>query len=79
MRLLVILVCLVSISLVSTIIIAQGSRQPLEIIVQPGDTLWKIAREYKADSDPRRTIDEIRYLNNLHDVRLQPGQRLLIP
>jgi hypothetical protein len=50
-----------------------------EIIVAPGDTLWGIVRLHGVKGDPRRTIDEIRRLNSLTDVRLQPGQKLLLP
>lgn len=42
------------------------------VIVENGDTLWKIAREY------RTTVDEIRAANNLKNNRIKAGQELVI-
>ena len=41
--------------------------------VQPGDTLWDIAKKYK-DLD----IDKIKKLNNLKNSKIMPGQKLII-
>ena len=41
--------------------------------VQPGDTLWKIAKKY------RNKVDIIKEFNNLKEDTIYPGQRLLIP
>lgn len=41
--------------------------------VQPGDTLWKIAKMYKT------TIDSIKASNNLKDDTIFPGQQLIMP
>ena len=54
-----------------------GSPQPVPNskihIVQPGDTLWNISRQYQGLS-----IEKIKELNNLKDSRIKPGQKLLI-
>jgi hypothetical protein len=51
-----------------------------EIVVQPGDTLWDLARENSlAGADLRRAVYEIRTLNGLADAEIRPGQRLLLP
>lgn len=41
--------------------------------VKPGDTLWKIAKEY------RSTVDTIMQVNDLKDNIIYPGQQLIIP
>lgn|SRR5690554_3001448 len=59
-----------------------GSR-PLDyniITIKKGDTLWSIVNMYNTKNmDPRKMISEIKKLNNLDDVVLQPGQKLMIP
>lgn len=49
------------------------------VVVRRGDTLWDIARRVNPGTDPRKTIYEIKKLNQLDSVNLQPGQILLIP
>ncbi len=41
--------------------------------VKAGDTLWKIAKEY------RSTVESIMKVNNLKDDKIFPGQQLIIP
>jgi membrane-bound lytic murein transglycosylase D len=41
--------------------------------VQPGDTLWDIARKYEG-----LNIEKIKKLNNLKSSRIKPGQKLII-
>jgi nucleoid-associated protein YgaU len=43
-------------------------------VVQPGDTLWSIARKLDSGADPRETVDHLVELNG--GAALQPGQRL---
>ena len=51
-----------------------------EIVVQPGDTLWDLARSISPEgADLRRAVFEIRTLNGLTDAEILPGQRLLLP
>lgn len=49
-----------------------------EHVVSPGDTLWKIAVQYRPDVDPRETVWEIQELNGI-TPNIQPGQVILIP
>lgn len=59
---------------------SQGGMDGYErIIVQNGDTLWSLARNYFPNSDPRRAIFEIRKINSLEDPTIYPGQVLEIP
>jgi Tfp pilus assembly protein FimV len=43
-------------------------------VVQPGDTLWSIARELRPTGDPRAEVDRLTDLNGT--AALQVGQRL---
>ena len=53
---------------------------PAPVVVQPGDTLWSLARAVNPSDDPRGTIDLLRELNGLSpDSPLVPGQRLILP
>lgn len=59
--------------------LALSSSKPLEIVVEPGDTLWSIAVRCAPMVDPRKSIDVIYDLNHLANARIQPGQLLLVP
>ena len=50
------------------------------ITIQPGDTLWSIAKEYKS-ADYKNTkeyVEELMSMNNLHNDNITAGQKLLI-
>ncbi len=47
------------------------------VIVQPGDTLWTIARSIQPEGDHRALVADLGDL--IDDPVLQPGQRILIP
>lgn len=49
------------------------------VVVQPGDTLWSIARSVAPDEDPRAVIDAIVDRNGLDSVDLLPGAELQLP
>lgn len=52
----------------------------LEITVQRNDTLWCIAEKITPEGkDMRNTVYQIRKINNLDSVILQPGQQILVP
>ncbi len=42
-------------------------------LVQPGDTLWNIAKRYEG-----LTVEMIKDMNNLHNANLKPGTRLKV-
>jgi hypothetical protein len=47
-------------------------------VVEPGDTLWSIARRVAPGQDPRPVVDRLIEANDLHGG-LQAGQELSIP
>lgn len=51
-----------------------------QVIVEDGDTIWKIAEIHKQDdTDIRKVIHDIGSLNELNDYSIKPGQVILIP
>jgi hypothetical protein len=59
---------------------AAGPQHLLTVTVRPGDSLWSIADRYTApDADTLDTIDAIKDANHLVDVKLVPGERLIVP
>jgi len=53
-------------------------KKPVEHIVEPGETLWQIAREYQPEVDPRKAIYEIKEENELETAEIYPGQVLVV-
>lgn len=49
------------------------------ISIQPGDTLWAIAKNYADNRDIREVIYNISKLNNIHNTPIQPGDIIKIP
>ena len=49
------------------------------VTVEPGETLWQIAKAVEPGADPRDTVDRIRELNGLSSAPVQAGQRLIVP
>lgn len=47
------------------------------IIIEQGDSLWSIAKEYACD-DTNDYIKEIKQLNGLHSETIHAGQHLII-
>ena len=57
-----------------------GASQDFQyLVVQPGQTLWGIAKEVAPQDDPRATIEAIRRLNALPDTGIEAGQRIALP
>lgn len=50
-----------------------------QITVQPGESLWAVARRIAPENDPREVMAQIQRLNDLTDSELQVGQQLLLP
>lgn len=48
-------------------------------VVQPGETLWTIARRVAPAADPRATVDRLVRLNDLGARPIVAGQRLVLP
>jgi LysM repeat protein len=49
------------------------------VVVQPGETLWTVARGLSADADVRETVARIQELNGLSGSTVRPGQSLIVP
>jgi nucleoid-associated protein YgaU len=49
------------------------------VVVQPGDTLWSIARDLDPTGDPRRALAELKELNDLRGSTIEVGRQLLLP
>jgi nucleoid-associated protein YgaU len=49
------------------------------VVVQPGDTLWAIARRVAPGEDPRPLVDAIASANGVDAGAIVPGQTLLVP
>lgn len=49
------------------------------VIVEPGDTLWSIARAAAGERDVRDVVDVIQALNGLDGADIEPGQVLAVP
>ena len=55
-------------------------KDPYQIEIQYGDSLWNIASEYGPDNtDIRKIVHEICELNDITADSLQPGQIILVP
>jgi hypothetical protein len=50
-----------------------------QTVVQPGESLWAVAKRVAPGHDPRGVIDRIAELNNLQSSALQAGQLLVVP
>jgi Tfp pilus assembly protein FimV len=58
-----------------------GPQRPapqVHYVVEPGDTLWSIARRVAPGRDPRPVVDAMVEANHLHGG-LQAGQELSVP
>jgi nucleoid-associated protein YgaU len=49
------------------------------VVVKKGDTLWGLAEKYGPKQDIRKTVYEIKMINNITDKYLKPGELLIIP
>ena len=59
---------------------AGSPQRTVTVTVHPGENLWTIADRYTAnDANTQDTVDAIKGANHLTNVRIVPGQRLLVP
>jgi hypothetical protein len=49
------------------------------LVVQPGQTLWGIARAVEPGSDPRSTVERLIELNALPGAEVDAGRILVLP
>jgi nucleoid-associated protein YgaU len=85
-RLVVVLVLALTVGVVSVgTAVLRGDGDGLQlmgtssVVVQPGDTLWSIARSVADDRDVREVIHSIRQANGLESGDIAPGQVLQLP
>jgi hypothetical protein len=52
---------------------------PAVHVVQPGESLWEVARVVAPAADPRDTVLQIADLNDLASSAVTPGQELVLP
>jgi hypothetical protein len=57
----------------------QGRPPYRTVVVQPGQTLWDVAREAAPGADPRDTVGRIMEVNDLSSALVQPGQQIAVP
>lgn len=56
------------------------SREPIELLVQRGDTLWKISLNYKPEGmDTREYIYQIMRTNSMKDSVIKVGDTIYLP
>lgn len=59
---------------------AADSQAQLTYVVQPGDSLWSIARQHSTPrQDVRLVVYQLQQINKLVSPIIQPGQCLVIP
>ncbi|WP_336923123.1 LysM peptidoglycan-binding domain-containing protein [Aquipuribacter sp. SD81] len=51
----------------------------VSVVVDPGDTLWSLARDHAPDRDPRAVVHDVVRLNELASSTVLAGDRLLVP
>jgi hypothetical protein len=49
------------------------------MVVQPGQTLWQIARALDPGADPRDTVQRIVDANALRGAEIEAGRTLVLP
>lgn len=50
-----------------------------QTVIQPGESLWTVARRIAPDNDPRAVVAQIRKLNDMTGSQVLAGQHLLLP
>jgi nucleoid-associated protein YgaU len=60
-------------------LVAPSAHASQTVVVQPGQSLWQIARAADPDSDVRDTVERIRTLNALPGADVRAGQQLIVP
>lgn len=70
-----------SLSFIMTIVLinSSGERQDYSIIIEHGDSLWKLADKFGSDKSKEDWINEVMTLNNLHSAHIKAGDILIIP
>ena len=76
----IILLSFLLLLVIDVVTVGYSQTELIEVEVIDGDNLWEIAdKYYSEDIDLRKKIFEIKKMNKLETVMLQPGQKLKIP
>lgn len=51
---------------------------PATVVVEPGDSLWSIARSVAPDADARAVVQELLERNRLDSSQVRIGERLVV-
>lgn len=49
------------------------------VVVQPGETLWSIAKHLDPQGDPRAMVQRLAELNDMQGTTVAAGQQLIVP
>ena len=58
---------------------SSGGPATASVVVQPGDSLWTIAKSLQPNGDPRSMMQSLTELNSLKGGELVAGQQLIVP
>ena len=73
------LAALLGLGTTTVVAVQQRPSEPVwSHVVQPGDTLWQLARQADPESDPRNVVDRLIQVNELDGGRIIPGQELVL-
>lgn len=77
----VVLLLILSLAVIFTVMAkAEEKTVYKQVVVKPGDTLWKISKDnIRQNEDIRCYIYEIRQINNLKTTIITPGQVIKLP
>jgi LysM repeat protein len=85
-RAVVLAVLFLSATLASVVLFTNASRADQAptgaaptVVVQPGDTLWRIAARTMPSRDNQAAVAELHDLNKLSSYDIQPGDVLVLP
>lgn len=69
-------------SLVSSSLVIEVTEEHIlgSTFIEPGGSLWKVAREYYSGYDSRRVVHALRVVNGMKDsVSVFPGDKIFLP
>lgn len=75
----IVIIAVSSVSLVSTVNGADTAEDYTSIVVESGDTLWDLAKEYSGGKDLRQYIRKIEKANNITGSIIYEGDVLKMP
>jgi LysM repeat protein len=75
-----VLVAVLALSLVlAKVALGGGAQADVNVVVQPGDTLWAIAAAHYPSDDVRSRVSDIERANGLQGPVIEAGETLRLP